>query len=307
MAAIFNYKAYIKVILNTLGIEEQARNLYYKINLQKYLINKIEERKFRRQYADKNRYILNIEGKTIEYATEDSYSKHWFFPRLDGKIHEKKATFLLIESLKSAKCFVDIGAHLGFYTCITSKIMPDGVVYSFEMDNQAYDLLIRNLEVNNCRNVETFQVAVSDTDDVVYYTKNKRTPSPGLRLSTLNEEESKYIKTLSVKSITLDVFFVNKKIKPDIIKVDVEGAEMKVLSGMKNILNTCDVKLFFEIHPKKLEIFQSSASEVVSTLLSYGFKVYEIENVRENNDGITLNPISREKSLMENTMLFSCR
>ncbi len=83
--------------------------------------------------------------------------------------------------------------------------------------------------------------------------------------------------------------------------------EMKVLSGMKNILNTCDVKLFFEIHPKKLEIFQSSASEVVSTLLSYGFKVYEIENVRENNDGITLNPISREKSLMENTMLFSCR
>ena len=90
MAATFNYKAYTKVILNTLGIEEQARNLYYKINLQKYLINKIEERKFRRQYADKNRYVLNIEGKTIEYATEDSYSKHWFFPRLDGKIHEKK-------------------------------------------------------------------------------------------------------------------------------------------------------------------------------------------------------------------------
>ena len=90
MAVTFNYKAYIKIVLNALGIEEQARNLYCKINLQKYLINKIEERKFRRQYADNNRYVLNIEGKTIEYATEDSYSKHWFFPRLDGKIHEKK-------------------------------------------------------------------------------------------------------------------------------------------------------------------------------------------------------------------------
>jgi len=307
MAATFNYKAYIKVILNTLGIEEQARNLYYKINLKKYLINKIEERKFRRQYADKNRYVLSIEDKTIEYSTEDSYSKHWFFPRLDGKIHEKKATLLLIESLKSAKCFVDIGAHLGFYTCVASKIMPDGIVYSFEMDNQAYDLLIRNSEVNNCRNVEAFQVAVSDIDDEVYYNKKRHTPYPGLRLSTLNEEESKHIKTISVKSITLDGFFVNKKVKPDILKVDVEGAEMKALSGMKNILNTCDVKLFLELHPNKLEIFQSSASEVVSTLLSYGFKVYEIENMRENSDGVNLNPISREKSLMENTMLFCYR
>ncbi len=41
---------------------------------------------------------------------------------------------------------------------------------------------------------------------------------------------------------------------------------------------------------KKLEIFQSSATEAVSTLLIYGFKVYEIENMRENNNDVTWIP-----------------
>ena len=51
-----------------------------------------------------------------------------------------------------------------------------------------------------------------------------------MRESTIKDQ------TVSVRSITLDNFFKNEKIKPDVVKIDGEGSEMNILKGMKNLL-----------------------------------------------------------------------
>ena len=68
-------------------------------------------------------------------------------------------------------------------------------------------------------------------------------------------------------SINLDNFFSKQKNKPDVIKIDVEGAEMLVLKGMKELLEKRDLILFLEIHGNKLDKFNTTSEEIISFLI----------------------------------------
>ena len=88
----------------------------------------------------------------------------------------------------------------------------------------------------------------------------------------------KWGESMSVKSITLDDYFKNKKIKPDIIKIDVEGAEMQVRKGARNILKKDSPLLFIEIHSEGLPLLHSSIEEVLSFLIDLGYEIFEVRN-----------------------------
>jgi len=106
-----------------------------------------------------SRGLLQLNDVTVQFSTKDQYSNCWFFPRYaGGRIHEKRVTELLVEVLQGAKCFVDVGAHLGWYTCVAAKHMPYGTVYGFELDDLNFALLKQNLAINNCSNVEVHNV-----------------------------------------------------------------------------------------------------------------------------------------------------
>src|SRR5687767_6254812 len=76
----------------------------------------------REKYQSIKVFTATINGIKVSFSTEDSYSNTWFFPRYaEGEIHEKMVTEMLVEALKGASCFVDIGANLGWYTCLAAK------------------------------------------------------------------------------------------------------------------------------------------------------------------------------------------
>jgi FkbM family methyltransferase len=182
-------------------------------------------------YRNIKRFTATLNDVTVQFSTEDEYSKSWFFPRYAaGRIHEKVVTEMLVEALQCAKCFMDVGAHLGWYTCIAAKHMPYGSVYGFEMDDLSFILLEQNIAINNCTNVEVYNVAVSDFPGVVSYKRDTKRPNPELRLQA-NTKGEKSVGSVSVNSVILDEFSKSKGIVPDVIKVDVEGAEMKKLRG----------------------------------------------------------------------------
>jgi len=295
--------------VSSFGLKKLARSLYHTSGLSK-LRRTLRERSNNKefeQYRAVDRFEADVEGVKIFFSSADSYSKHWFFPRYGGgKIHEEAVTLLLLETLRNSQCFVDVGTNLGWYTCLASRAMPAGSVYGFEMDELNFALLQKNIAINHSCNVDVYHAAVTDVPGHTSYMRISANPNPGLQLCAgVRVTASREI--ISVKAITLDKFFEDKEVGPDVVKIDVEGAEMKVLKGMEGIMKVKAPKLFVEIHPKKMTNFKYSVQDLVSFLIDTGYQVFEIEQMRAHGVARNLRKLSQESYLTLNTMLYCCR
>lgn len=249
---------------------------------------------------------LNIEVDDIRivFSTEDPYSKKWLLRYYEGGIHEEPVTRLILEVLKDAKCFVDIGTNLGWYTLLASKAIPNGIVYGFELDELNYELLKKNIEINHCRNVTAIHAALSDREGTVQYARKLHEPSSVFRITPDSSTELPE-DLVDVPALALDDFIAREKVIPDVIKIDVEGAEAKVLQGMKRILTQGDPKIFLEVHPKWLPAFQSSVGEILGQLIDNGYEIHEIQGMRQPGVRTGLRALSKNSILEENTMLYA--
>ena len=288
------------------SLKDTLRLIFPHFGLYKYTaqIKNISDPK-RRPYRSIKRFKVTLNGVTVQFNTDDEYSNRWFFTRHgEGRIHEKITTEMLIETLQGAKCFVDVGTNLGWYTCLASKHMPDGAVYGFEMDDLNFALLKKNLAINNCSNVEAHNLAVSDSPGIVSYKRERYFPSPMFHLQTniKNESSTGFV---SAHSVALDDFLQGKGIVPGVIKIDVEGAEMSVLMGMEQTLKVCKPIFFLEIHPNNLHYFNTSTDAILSLLLENNYKVFEIESFRNQGTKKQLKRLLRDSIIENNTMLYA--
>jgi len=251
-------------------------------------------------------YILYINGIQVKYSTKDLYSKIWFHSRYNKeRIHEKKVTQILINLLSNSSCFVDVGSHLGYYTCLASKIMRNGYVYGFEMDKHSFNFLRKNINLNNLKKVKIFNYAVYDSEGTVKFAKLNH-PFAELSIDIIDSNIKDQM--ISVKSITLDNFFKNEKVRPDVVKIDAEGSEMNILKGMESLLKKFDIKLFLEMHPWKYDSFKTSSKEIISYLINLGYSVYKIgkfRNQKKREQNGNLIRLSGESTISNNTMVYS--
>jgi FkbM family methyltransferase len=225
--------------------------------------------------------------------------------RFRGKrIHEINVTNLLLDHLKPNTCFVDIGAHIGYYTVIASNKIINGEIISFELDKKTFNVLNKNISLNNCKNVCTHNIAITNyTGNSSYSTSSIITTSMSFLDSNKNKKKSNKI----VKTTTLDDFFKNNHSKPDVIKIDVEGSELNVLNGMDKILDRKKkLTMFVEVHPNLLKRkFKSSPVEVIDKLLEKGFKVQQILNIRGKKEDLQFKEIDSNSKFRFNTILFA--
>lgn len=160
-----------------------------------------------------------------------------------GKSHDSEIRLakFLINNLEAADTFVDVGAHYGYFTLLGSKLIGNnGSVYSFEASPTTYKVLSRNSK--NETNINCLNLAVSDevASQKFYEFPNLYSEYNTLEIDQFKNENwfSEYKpKEINIESIILDDFLLDKKIDPKIIKIDVEGAESKVIDGLKNHLS----------------------------------------------------------------------
>ena len=152
--------------------------------------------------------------------------------------------------------FYDVGAHSGFYTLLFSRLTgAEGMVYSFEPCAQNVGFLLRHIQLNALSNVRIVQAALADTPGL--YPMSVDYNSYTNRLCA--EEQT----PLLVPTITLDAFEARP---PDLIKIDVEGAEGKVLRGASRILSKGRPALFIALHGEE----QRQECAVLLRAVDYG-------------------------------------
>jgi FkbM family methyltransferase len=258
-----------------------------------------------KKYRPIKRFTYSGNGIEVAFHTDDDYSNSWFFPRFaGGKSHEHKVTDMILASLGGTKQFIDVGANLGWFTCIAARYMPQGKVFAFEMDGSNFALLEKNVALNGCNNAQVNHQAVAEASGTRYYDRPTARPSPMYQLRAgIPDNADKSL--VAVQTVSLDDFCDRTGVRPDVVKIDVEGAEMSVLRGMTRILAETKPVLFLELHPYHLPKFGTSTNEVLTFLVGRGYSVVEIANMRDYASRTELKGLTPASVLKKNTMLFA--
>lgn len=141
----------------------------------------------------------------------------------------------------------DVGANRGQMALLLAKLVGStGRVVSFEPVTEVYADLVRNVELNSLRQVQTVNAAVADTDGEMSFTFDPRMPTQGKLLDC----EPKYridVTPTSVQAVRLETVAANAG-PPDLIKIDVEGGAGRVLGGAIELLRKHRPVLYIELH-----------------------------------------------------------
>lgn len=222
-----------------------------------------------------NELTLNVRGSKMitRVSNGDGISYQLLFYR-NGL--EKYETKLFEKLVVKDMTIVDVGANIGYYTLMAAKLVGDkGEVFAFEPEPENYALLVRNIELNNYKNVIPVKKAVSSKTGKADLFLNRETGAHGF----LPDREG-VIGMTTVETISLDEYFKGRESPIDIIKIDAEGAELAVLQGMQNIIrNNANLKIFTELFwPSSITKSGSPTREYWDKLVESGFKfIYLID------------------------------
>ncbi len=218
--------------------------------------------------------------------------------------HEKFETNVVKKLVKSGDNVIDVGANQGYYTLLFSKLVGEkGNVTSFEPDPENCKRLRKNLENNQCKNVVLEQKAVSHkTGEVRMYMGKFRT---GNRIYDSHDNR----KSVIVKTASLDDYFKNSDKRVNFIKIDVEGAEMSVMEGLKKILaRENNLILMLEFFPNLITKFGKSPREYFELLEEEKLAIYHMDDQYEKIEKIKkedlLNRFTEEKENWTNLLCF---
>jgi len=247
----------------------------------------------RARHADRTRFETRVNDRPLVFSTEDEYSHSWFYSRYEpGDLHEAPVTRRIIEALDGASGFADVGSHLGWYACVAAACIGQDRVVAFEMDQANLDLLNRNLELNGLRDLACVHAAIGDRHGEVEYMTSPGRPSQLLSLGVARDETGEGQVKATVPMITLDEYFADRDTKPDVFKIDVEGAEMGVLRGAEGLLRDHARTLFIEVHPGLMRAFGESYHDLFRWLIDRGFTLERIGEMRGTGSAGPLHPVS---------------
>jgi FkbM family methyltransferase len=166
------------------------------------------------------------------------------------------------EKLTEESVFIDAGANIGVYTILASKIIGEkGKVIAIEMIPTTATILKNNVDLNKCLNVDIKNKALSNISDqslIALIPKNKY----GMA-SIRNNYKNHEVEKISVITETLDEILKPYK-SIDLMKLDIEGAELIALKGCKNSLKKINA-IIFESH--------TEAENIIHFLENNGFRV----------------------------------
>ncbi len=194
---------------------------------------------------------------------------------------------------------LDIGAQVGFMSLVFANLVgPEGHVYSFEPEPTNLARLQKNIAINQLKCVHPHQVAISDREGPLrlYLGKGENT---GVH-STLFNERTMMSTAIDVPSVPIDTFLTTQNISHvDFVKIDIEGAELPAIRGMKDLLKRDAPLLLMEISAELQNLSGLSVRAFKSVLYEeYGYEAYHIRD-----DG-TLTPSAIGEFHLNENLLF---
>ncbi|WP_339223904.1 FkbM family methyltransferase [Paenibacillus sp. FSL H8-0332] len=194
----------------------------------------------------------------------------------DGFV-EREESRLLSVLIREGFEVLDIGANYGWYsTLFAQAVGQSGRVHSFEPVSPTFAELSRNIQLNNLQNVILNQVALSDYNGEadIYLPVRSGSEDAALIIDPALQHE-----TYRCRVQTLDTYIEQQQISHiDLIKIDIEGGELKALKGMEQYLEQHDEKplLMLEATEVLALRFGNSISDLFRFLKGYQYQLFQL-------------------------------
>ncbi len=201
-------------------------------------------------------------------------SMYYFVGTISGQHHDERPIVkLLRRAISSGDIFFDIGANVGFYSFFAAPLCgKSGTVHAFEANPVLIPHLRRSVEVNSgSTKIVLNPVAVgSQPGSLELYDPDRIGGSSVYKLAWLNTERS-----VTVPVTTIDAYRAAQQIKRiDVVKIDIEGAELDAFYGMKETFEICPPWLIV-CELAALEVSGSAAARPASSEPSYPVRIIE--------------------------------
>lgn len=175
---------------------------------------------------------------------------YWWLPSSRGKVlrvlrgtYEPEQTAHFVRWIRPGATVIDVGAHVGYYTLLASMLAGEsGSVWAFEPEPTNAAFLRRHMYLNHCRNVHVEEVAVSSSSGQGRFVCGKGSGTG--RLDKTGEME--------VRTVRLADFCASRGIRPTALKIDVEGAEVEVLDGARDLIRSERPVIFLSTHSRAI-------------------------------------------------------
>lgn len=212
---------------------------------------------------------------------------------------------LLDAYLEPGMTYFDIGAHIGQFVLMAAKrVGPTGRVHCFEAAAWTYEQLATNIKLNAHANINASHNAVFDESTTV----ELHTCVPGKEafnsIGKPLRPDDETMSTEHVQTVVLGDYFRQHGVeKIDLIKIDVEGAEVAALSGARDMLSKPDAPpIICEVNEPALESLDESGGSLIALLRELGYGVY-----RFNPQKMSLTPEDPPRRYAQTVNLIACK
>lgn len=215
---------------------------------------------------------VDLWARVVGFRFPGKYPWDWKLEMLTYRF-EPDTVKLARAIIKPGMVVVDIGAHIGYFTRIFSRLTGDkGKVVAFEPTSENFSLLEKNLQGKT--NAVLVNKAVSDKEGEITFYKTKG--RSGCHSIIKQEEKSE---ALSVPTVSLENYLLKAGINHvDFIKMDIEGGESVVLEGSVNFLKkTKDLTIVMEFNHIFFERQNKDPKQFFSFVENLGFSIFYLE------------------------------
>ncbi len=191
-------------------------------------------------------------------------------------LYEEFETGFLRTKIKPGDVVVDVGANIGYYTTIFSRLAGEnGKVFAFEPDPENFRILKSNMELNGCKNAVLEQKALSDKSGRIKLYLNEDNRGDHRIYDSGDSRDF-----VEIEAIKLDDALRGESSGINFLKMDVQGAEVLVLRGAEEVLKkSADLSIVSEFWPYAIEKAGCDPAEFFQILDDNNFEIFNIDAV----------------------------
>ena len=221
--------------------------------------------------------------------------------RLFPKDYEKSFFEFVKTNVKSGDIVLDIGAHIGLMAVLLGRqVKPGGKVYAFEPTPGSYGHLCDVVRFNNLEEtVIPVNMPVTEKSGMVSFFISDNEIDVANTLTPWEQE--KELGSLKIKATSIDDFIRERQLtKVDFIKIDAEGAELKVLKGGYNTIKNFRPKINLALHPDAIVANGDSLEAIFQIIGDLNYSIHR-------KDGIMTRQSFCEKKVLFDVHLFATK
>ena len=236
------------------------------------LVRRLLEPALRR--APRTFVTTTVDGFTMAGSTQDMIQRYIYV----FGVWEPDLTAWLRRSLTPGRTLIDVGANVGYFSLLGSKLVgPSGSVVAVEALPATYRQLTGNLARNDAANVRPLNLAATAGPGMVtLYGGEAHNSGTTSTVATDGLEALTEVEGLPLASVLTP----DEVAAARVVKIDVEGAELEVLRGLAPVLDSmpADVELVVEVSPDDQVATGSRPEEPIELLAAHGFLPYRLRN-----------------------------